>query len=51
MKYGVYLHQKDQRGDFWKPVSKLFDTKPEAEYWLKICKKNNPFGEYRIIEI
>lgn len=51
MKYGVYIHQKDQRGDFWKPVSRLFDTKPEAEHWLKICQKNNPFGEYRIIEI
>lgn len=51
MKYGVYLHHKDQRGDIWKPVSILYNTRAEAEHWLKICQKSNPYGEYRIIEI
>lgn len=51
MKYGVYLQQKGLHGYFWKPASRLFDTRAEATYWLKICKKSNPFGVYRIIEI
>lgn len=47
MKYGVYL----KHGDIWKPVSMLYENRKDAEHYLKIVQKTNPFGEYKIIEI